>query len=177
MGEHELARRDLVGEARAALTQQLAVEQQPFVAHGTLSLRCFSLGACGLYHSAMPTGEAELGLEAARFPRHRDGRRRRRLAAAVLLRLADLLLPPVCISCRRRIVSHGPLCGACFASIDFIAPPICARLGVPLPYEAGEPRFGGGDRHPASLRPRAGRGALFGHHARAYPGLQISRSA
>lgn len=28
--------------------------------------------------------------------------------------------------------------GACFARIDFIAPPICARLGVPLPYDAGE---------------------------------------
>ena len=53
-------------------------------------------------------------------------------------RLADLLLPPVCIACRARIGSHGLLCGACFASIDFIAPPICARLGVPLPYDAGE---------------------------------------
>ena len=57
----------------------------------------------------------------------------------MLGRLADLLLPPVCISCRTRIGSHGLLCGACFAKIDFIAPPICARLGVPLPYEAGEP--------------------------------------
>jgi predicted amidophosphoribosyltransferase len=48
-------------------------------------------------------------------------------------------LPPVCISCRRRVGAHGLLCGACFASIDFITPPLCARLGVPLPYEAGEP--------------------------------------
>ena len=39
MGEHQLARRDLMGEARAAGTQQLAVEQQPFVAHGALSLQ------------------------------------------------------------------------------------------------------------------------------------------
>ncbi|MBK5197824.1 MAG: ComF family protein [Methyloceanibacter sp.] len=57
----------------------------------------------------------------------------------MLGRLADVLLPPVCIACRTRIGSHGLLCGACFAKIDFIAPPICARLGVPLPYEAGEP--------------------------------------
>ena len=56
----------------------------------------------------------------------------------MLGRLADLLLPPVCIACRTRIGSHGLLCGACFARIDFIAPPICARLGVPLPYDAGE---------------------------------------
>jgi ComF family protein len=53
--------------------------------------------------------------------------------------LANLLLPPVCIVCRTRIGSHGLLCGACFAKIDFIAPPICDRLGVPLPYDAGSP--------------------------------------
>lgn len=53
--------------------------------------------------------------------------------------VADLLLPPVCIGCRTRIGSHGLLCGDCFAKIDFIAPPICARFGVPLPYDAGEP--------------------------------------
>jgi ComF family protein len=41
-------------------------------------------------------------------------------------------------SCRKRSGSHGLLCGACFAKIDFIAPPICARLGIPLPYDAGE---------------------------------------
>ena len=41
--------------------------------------------------------------------------------------------------CRRRVGGHELLCGACFVSIDFITPPLCARLGVPLPYEAGEP--------------------------------------
>jgi ComF family protein len=84
----------------------------------------------------MPNGEAELGLEPPVSPA-RGG------AGAVFLRpmlhhLADLLLPPVCISCRRRILSHGLLCGDCFAKIDFIAPPLCARLGIPLPYDAGE---------------------------------------
>jgi len=29
--------------------------------------------------------------------------------------LANLLLSPVCIVCRTRILSHGLLCGACFA--------------------------------------------------------------
>jgi hypothetical protein len=51
----------------------------------------------------------------------------------------DLLLPPVCIACRVRIGSHGLVCGACFAKIDFIAPPICERLGVPLPFDTGAP--------------------------------------
>lgn len=52
---------------------------------------------------------------------------------------ADLLLPPVCISCRKRAGAHGLLCGDCWAKIDFIAPPLCSRLGVPLPYDTGEP--------------------------------------
>lgn len=58
---------------------------------------------------------------------------------AAFAAIADLLLPPVCISCRARVGAHGLLCGACFARIDFIAPPICARLGVPLPYDTGSP--------------------------------------
>jgi ComF family protein len=57
----------------------------------------------------------------------------------ILTSLADLLLPPVCIRCRRRIAGHGLLCGDCWGEIDFITPPICARLGVPLPYETSEP--------------------------------------
>ena len=72
--------------------------------------------------------ETELGLKRA-APAWRSA-----LGAA-----ANLLLPPVCIACRSRISNHGLLCGDCFARIDFIAPPICARLGVPLPYDAGEP--------------------------------------
>lgn len=59
---------------------------------------------------------------------------------SLLSPLADLLLPPVCIVCRTRIGGHGLICGACFAKIDFIAPPLCDRLGVPLPYDMGEGR-------------------------------------
>jgi ComF family protein len=86
----------------------------------------------------MPVGEAELGLDAAPASPAIAGARPRALRL-ILARIADLLLPPLCISCRKRIDGHGLLCGACFASIDFIAPPLCRRLGIPLPYEAGEP--------------------------------------
>lgn len=58
---------------------------------------------------------------------------------AMLRRAADVVLPPVCIVCRAPVGSHGLLCGPCFSGIEFIAPPLCARLGVPLPYETGEP--------------------------------------
>jgi predicted amidophosphoribosyltransferase len=86
--------------------------------------------------TATPTGEAELGLErrtaAAAIAAERSG-----AAVSMLGRLADFLLPPICISCRTRVESHGLLCGTCFAEIDFIAPPLCERLGVPLPFETG----------------------------------------
>jgi ComF family protein len=60
-----------------------------------------------------------------------------RALGSVFGAIADLFLPPVCIVCRTRIESHGLLCGTCWARIDFIAPPICARLGIPLPYDTG----------------------------------------
>lgn len=85
---------------------------------------------------AMPTGEAELGLERETAAPAMAGRVHGAMGRT-LRRLADILLPPVCIACRGRIESHGLLCGACFAKIDFIAPPLCDRLGLPLPFEAG----------------------------------------
>jgi ComF family protein len=56
---------------------------------------------------------------------------------AAFTALADLLLPPVCINCRDRTGGDGLLCGPCWAKIEFISPPFCARLGTPLPYDTG----------------------------------------
>jgi ComF family protein len=52
---------------------------------------------------------------------------------------ADLILPPVCIQCHTPLASHGVLCPACWQRIDFIRPPLCNRLGHPLPYASVEP--------------------------------------
>lgn len=54
-------------------------------------------------------------------------------------RVADILLPPLCLGCRESVYGHGGLCAACWTGIDFIEPPLCDRLGVPLPYPVGEP--------------------------------------
>lgn len=54
-------------------------------------------------------------------------------------RLADAVLPPLCLSCRSSIDGHGGLCASCWSRVDFIGPPLCDRLGLPLPYSAGEP--------------------------------------
>lgn len=51
----------------------------------------------------------------------------------------DLVLPPICLGCDVRIVDHDALCPRCWRGIDFITPPLCDRLGIPLPYGTGEP--------------------------------------
>src|SRR4029079_1277982 len=70
--------------------------------------------------------------------------RRRRLSAA-----RSTLAP---LSSSRRSASPaasapaptGSCSGDCWARIDFIVPPLCSRLGVPLPYDAGEPSLSAG---------------------------------
>jgi ComF family protein len=54
-------------------------------------------------------------------------------------RMLDLILPPVCLGCGERMVAHDCLCPACWRTIDFIRPPLCDRLGIPLPYDTGGP--------------------------------------
>jgi ComF family protein len=50
---------------------------------------------------------------------------------------ADLVLPPVCIACRRPLASHDALCAGCWSGVKFIRPPLCDRLGIPLPFDIG----------------------------------------
>lgn len=50
---------------------------------------------------------------------------------------ADLALPPVCIACRSPLSAHGALCPPCWSGIEFVSPPLCDRLGVPLPFSDG----------------------------------------
>lgn len=69
----------------------------------------------------------------------REGAIREPVWRTALRAATDLVLPPVCIVCRAPAGSHGLLCGPCFSGIEFITPPLCARLGVPLPYDTGEP--------------------------------------
>lgn len=52
--------------------------------------------------------------------------------------LSDLILPPVCLSCREPMTAHDTLCAACWKDVDFIRPPVCDRLGLPLPFATGD---------------------------------------
>ncbi|MDX2204637.1 MAG: ComF family protein [Hyphomicrobiaceae bacterium] len=57
----------------------------------------------------------------------------RRLSGAV----ADLIMPPACSACQRRIVSHHALCAACWREVAFIRAPLCDVTGMPLPFDTG----------------------------------------
>lgn len=59
-------------------------------------------------------------------------------ARAFVTRLLDLALPPICLSCGIHVDRHRMLCPKCWAGVDFITPPLCDRLGVPLPFDSGE---------------------------------------
>lgn len=49
----------------------------------------------------------------------------------------DVLLPPLCLGCRTRIMAHDALCPTCWQRINFVRPPLCDRLGLPMPYDTG----------------------------------------
>ena len=53
-------------------------------------------------------------------------------------KLADFVLPPLCLVCRSSVLGHGGLCAECWPGIDFIEPPRCDVLGIPLPFPSGE---------------------------------------
>jgi ComF family protein len=52
--------------------------------------------------------------------------------------LADLVIPPLCLSCHRPLSAHDSLCAGCWSQIAFIRAPLCDRLGIPLPFDLGE---------------------------------------
>ena len=57
-------------------------------------------------------------------------------ARALFARSLDLALPQLCPACRASVVGEA-LCAPCWSRVSFIAPPYCARLGIPFPYDPG----------------------------------------
>ena len=52
--------------------------------------------------------------------------------------VADLLLPPRCISCSAPLWGEVQVCGACWGQLQFIDAPLCDVSGVPFPFDQGE---------------------------------------
>jgi ComF family protein len=61
-----------------------------------------------------------------------------RIASSSLRYSADLILPAICVSCPAAITRHNLLCPECWSSLHLITPPLCNRLGHPLPGYEGE---------------------------------------
>ena len=57
-----------------------------------------------------------------------------RTAGAAGLRV---VVPPLCLACRRPLVDPRTLCGPCRRELEVIAPPICDVMGTPLAFDAG----------------------------------------
>lgn len=56
-----------------------------------------------------------------------------------MARTIDLLFPPVCLVCRTATADADAVCGTCWSDIDFVRPPLCDRLGIPLPFDTRTP--------------------------------------
>ena len=52
-------------------------------------------------------------------------------------RAVDLILPPACPACRAASGSGAGLCADCWASVRFLAPPLCPVLGSPFAHDMG----------------------------------------
>ena len=53
---------------------------------------------------------------------------------AALRALADIAVPPACVACRKPMTAHDTLCPKCWLQVDFIRPPLCDRLGIPMAF-------------------------------------------
>ena len=53
-----------------------------------------------------------------------------------LARFADFILPPRCMSCGGKTISHAHLCGTCWSGLEFITNPHCHCCGYPFEFES-----------------------------------------
>jgi predicted amidophosphoribosyltransferase len=61
-----------------------------------------------------------------------------RAIGGILAGAGNIVAPAVCLGCHARISAHDALCAACWQQVSFITPPLCDRLGLPLPFGSGD---------------------------------------
>ncbi len=54
---------------------------------------------------------------------------------------ANAIVPALCLGCQRRMAMHDALCPRCWSRITFIRPPLCDRLGIPMPFGGSRDRL------------------------------------
>jgi len=60
------------------------------------------------------------------------------IVTGVLRGAGNIIAPAVCLGCHTRLSAHDALCAACWQQVSFITPPLCDRLGLPLPFGSGD---------------------------------------
>lgn len=50
-----------------------------------------------------------------------------------LVRFLDLLYPPSCLSCSKKVTKANTFCATCWGNISFISSPYCIKCALPLP--------------------------------------------
>ncbi len=60
------------------------------------------------------------------------------LARRATRAVVDAVLPPRCLACGETVSGPDSLCGPCWSSITFFAPPYCSMCGLPFPHPMGE---------------------------------------
>ena len=51
--------------------------------------------------------------------------------------MVDFVIPPACPVCRNLVGGNDGVCATKWRELEFIAPPICYRTGVPLAEDPG----------------------------------------
>ena len=80
--------------------------------------------------------------------------------------LAQSVLPPTCLACRKPSGAAGGLCTKCWQSAGFIERPYCERLGLPFAYDSGGPLISPGAFADPPAFDRARAAMRFGDVAR-----------
>ena len=60
------------------------------------------------------------------------------IAAQAAGLLLDLVLPPLCLSCRKPVARQGGLCADCWGALHFLTDPACLRCGQPFAEQRQE---------------------------------------
>jgi ComF family protein len=55
------------------------------------------------------------------------------MLARAIHSLLDIVLPPLCVTCRQPVLHAGGLCGPCWANLPTLPAECCERCAIPLP--------------------------------------------
>ena len=76
--------------------------------------------------------------------------------------LGNAIAPSLCLACHDRTAAHDALCAGCWQQVTFITPPLCHRLGLPLPFGSDGPQISAAAAADPPPYDRARAAAVFG---------------